>query len=531
MLRTRILRSNILARLPPSHRPILSSRLASSATAHSSSHDLHRNRSPLYTVTPLPPIPPPLPADVPPSETSHIPPSQSTAETESALSAGVTVAHQLPAAQEQLAVLNACLSSGDITRAEDVAKRIKANWTKSGELGSLSTLLPCRVHADFLKAYFVRALQPFLQENNKSQKPKSSTTAGEYEGLGLPSLVEQRNLPNHSALSMRNNVQSTRHISKAWAYFDSLYGPQWDAFDHQTRKIKRGVNGAIDAGVFAAMFKGLVKLGPDVYNPSSLTDPDRVFRPITYLLPAMRKAKIDLESVMKDSIFDVDLPSYLGNLEREQVLDALQETGRGREGWEEWERIVDEVRTVLARMREGREKEQQEKPQVPELDPVMATVSFAIVHRYTFQGIENFTFYVSTGRSSQRFASNSTNEPLYSLDADYSCQHDSYISTTTSRRIFLRRSSTTLPSRDGIARESRQGQGNWNAVKLVTISHVRLDEGSRTKLSEIFDGNGKEFSLGKRSRYRAFPSTARSRQDGTHHDRRVVEVVFGKQCQ
>ncbi|GAA5994220.1 hypothetical protein JCM5350_007307 [Sporobolomyces pararoseus] len=373
MLRTRILRSNILARLPPSHRPILSSRLASSATAHSSSHDLHRNRSPLYTVTPLPPIPPPLPADVPPSETSHIPPSQSTAETESALSAGVTVAHQLPAAQEQLAVLNACLSSGDITRAEDVAKRIKANWTKSGELGSLSTLLPCRVHADFLKAYFVRALQPFLQENNKSQKPKSSTTAGEYEGLGLPSLVEQRNLPNHSALSMRNNVQSTRHISKAWAYFDSLYGPQWDAFDHQTRKIKRGVNGAIDAGVFAAMFKGLVKLGPDVYNPSSLTDPDRVFRPITYLLPAMRKAKIDLESVMKDSIFDVDLPSYLGNLEREQVLDALQETGRGREGWEEWERIVDEVRTVLARMREGREKEQQEKPQVPELDPVMAT--------------------------------------------------------------------------------------------------------------------------------------------------------------
>ncbi|GAA5965706.1 hypothetical protein JCM3765_003225 [Sporobolomyces pararoseus] len=372
MLRTRLLRSNVLARLPPSHRPILSSRLASSATAHSSSYDLHRNRSPLYTVTPLPPIPPPLPADVPPSETSHIPPSQSTSETESALSAGVTVAHQLPAAQEQLAVLNACLSSGDISRAEDVAKRIKANWTKSGELGSLSTLLPCRVHADFLKAYFVRSLQPLLSENAKAQKPKAPTTAGEYAGLGLPSLAERRNLTMHSALSMRNNVQSTRHISKAWAYFDSLYGPQWDAFDHQTRRIKRGVNGAIDAGVFAAMFKGLVRLGPDVYNPSSLTDPDRVFRPITYLLPAMRHAKIDLESVMRDSIFDVDLPSYLGKLEREEVLDALQETGRGREGWEEWERIVDEVRAVLARIREGREKEQQEKPQVPELDPVMA---------------------------------------------------------------------------------------------------------------------------------------------------------------
>jgi DNA-directed RNA polymerase len=245
-------------------------------------------------------------------------------------------------------------------------------------------LLPCRVHADFLKAYLYRALQPLLNESPKTLTGQASTTttaggggegkAGEYEGLGLPSLVDQRDLPNHSTLSMRSNVQSGRNISKAWAYFDSLYGPQWDAFDPTTRRIQRGVNGAIDAGVFAAMFKGLVKLGSDVYNPSSLTDPDRIFRPITYLLPAMRKAKIDLESVMKDSIFDVDLPSYLGKLERERVLDALQETGRGREGWEEWERIVDEVRGELARLREGREKEELERVPVPELDPVMATV-------------------------------------------------------------------------------------------------------------------------------------------------------------
>ncbi|GAA5914361.1 DNA-directed RNA polymerase [Sporobolomyces salmoneus] len=394
MLRTRLLRSNALTRLSSSSpRSILSSRLASSAAAsHSPSHDLHRNRSPLYTVTPLPPIPPPLPADVAASQTSTLPastsvPYNSTSDPDSALHSGITISHQLPAAQEQLAVLNACLSSGDIPRAEDVAKRIKANWSKLGEVGSLSTLLPCRVHADFLKAYLVRALQPFLQETSKKShdsattsegggggrdKKKGASTPG-YEGLGLPSLVDQRDLPMHSTLSMRSNALSSRNISKAWAYFDSLYGPQWDAYDPSTRKIKKGVNGAIDSGVFAAMFKGLVKLGSDVYNPSSLTDPDRVFRPITYLLPAMRRAKIDLETVMKDSIFDVDLPSYLGKLDRERVLDALQETGRGREGWDEWERIVDEVREVLNRMREGREKEEMEKPQLPELDPVMAT--------------------------------------------------------------------------------------------------------------------------------------------------------------
>ncbi|GAA5889219.1 hypothetical protein JCM16303_004353 [Sporobolomyces ruberrimus] len=372
MLRTRLLRSSALSRFSPPFRPIISTRSASSATATSSSYDLHRNRSPLYTVTPLPPIPPPLPADVAASDTSSVshPLASTSDESDPALHRGVTVSHQLPAAREQLAVLNACLASGDIPRAEDVAKRIKANWSKLGEVGSLSTLLPCRVHADFLKAYLVRALQPLMQET-----PKTTTASPEagYEGLGLPSLVDQRELPNHSTLSIRSNVQSSRNISKAWAYFDSLYGHQWDAYDPATRRIQRGVNGAIDAGVFAAMFKGLVKLGSDVYNPSSLTDPDRVFRPITYLLPAMRKANIDLESVMRDSIFDVDLPSYLGKLERERVLDALQETGRGREGWDEWERIVDEVRGVLARMREGREQEKLQQAPVPELDPVMSS--------------------------------------------------------------------------------------------------------------------------------------------------------------
>jgi len=383
MLRTRLLRSTTLPRSPFSTNNRLalspsSIRFASAATAVSS-HDLHRNRSPLYTVTPLPPIPPPLPADVAASDTSTtIPPSSSSPSSEdsdSSLHRGVTISHQLPAAQEQLAVLNACLASGDIQRAEDVAKRIKSNWSKLGEVGSLSTLLPSRVHADFLKAYLVRALQPFQQSEPSKSQPNKGTKG--YEGLSLPSLADQRNLtPPSAPFPMRSNLQTSRYISKAWAYFDSLYGPQWDAFDPATRRVKRGVNGAIDAGVFAALFKGLVKLGSDVYNPSSLTDPDRVYRPITYLLPAMRKAKINLETVLKDPVFDVDLPSYLGQLDRELVLDALQETGKGREGWEDWERIVDEVRGVIVEMKEGRVKEEQERSQAPELDPVMASVSW-----------------------------------------------------------------------------------------------------------------------------------------------------------
>lgn len=374
MLRTRLLRSTALTRIPSSSRLSLSSRSASSATANPPSHDSRWNRSPLYHGSRLPPIPPPLPADAQSAET----PSQLSASSDpDAVLNSDVLSQKLPAAQEQLAVLNACLGSGDVSRAEDVARRIKANWSKVGGHGvSFATLLPTRVHADFLKAYFVRALEPLSKETarNQANGDLQDPTKG-YKGLGLPSLVEARDFPTHSALSMRSNVQSSRNVEKAWAYFDSLYGPQWDAYDSSARRTKPGVNGAIDAAVFAAMFKGLVKLGSDVYNPSSLTDPDRVFRPITYLLPAMRKAEVDLQAVMEDSIFDVDLPSYLGKVDREKVLDALQETGRGREGWEEWERVVDEVRVVVARMREGREKEQMDKPQVPELDPVTANVS------------------------------------------------------------------------------------------------------------------------------------------------------------
>ncbi|CEQ42766.1 SPOSA6832_04617, partial [Sporobolomyces salmonicolor] len=250
------------------------------------------------------------------------------------------LSHQLPAAQEQLAVLSACLASGDISRAEDVAKRIRNNWTKSGSIGSLSTLLPPPVHADFLKSFFVRALQPYKR-------------AGAVAGAA-------------------NNAQTSRYISKVWLYFDSLSGPEWVAVDPATRQVRPGVNGAIDATVFATMLKGLVSLGSDIYNPSSLTDPDRLYRPITYLLPLLRNAGFELQDVLRDSTFDVDLPSYMGKITREEVLQALQETGQGREGWDEWARQLDDVRVEIERIREGREKEAKERANLAELDPVVA---------------------------------------------------------------------------------------------------------------------------------------------------------------
>ncbi|GAA5874345.1 hypothetical protein JCM1840_001354 [Sporobolomyces johnsonii] len=353
MLPTR-LRTSI--RLPLSRSSFLSStRFASTATgqtsATSSSSASRVSRHPLYTVTPLPPMPPPLPADVNPADT------QVDTASGSSIAPGVMLAHQLPAAQEQLAVLNACLTSGDISRAEDVARRIRNNWVKSGSIGSLSTLLPPPVHADFLKAFFVRALQPYKRA---------------FEGH-LEGAPERPKLGLSEASNLRNNVQASRFIGKAWTYFDSLSGPEWNALDPATRRVRPGVNGAVDATVFAIMFKGVVALGPDVYNPSSLTDPDRLFRPITYLLPVLKNVGLEVQDVLRDAVFDVDLPSYMGKVTREEVLNALQETGKGREGWDEWERQLDEVRVEIQMIREGREREAKERAVLAELEPVRAS--------------------------------------------------------------------------------------------------------------------------------------------------------------
>ncbi|GAA5920111.1 hypothetical protein JCM6882_008670 [Rhodosporidiobolus microsporus] len=299
----------------------------------------------LYSVPPLPAMPPPLPADVTPAEAAASS-SQSTA------AIGPMSAQGL-GAQEQLAVLNACLTSGDIARAEDVARRIRARWLKDGQAGSLAELLPPRVHADFLKAHLVRAVQPYTSGNPRVQA------------------FERSLVGTDSPLGARSMIQMNRYVAKAWAYFDSLLGSQWDVVDEVTHRRRKNVNGAIDASVLAVMLKGITALGSEIYNPSTLTDPSRNHRPITVFIPLMRDHGIDLRSVMLDAIFDIDLPSYLGRVTRDDVLDALSETGEGRSNWTEYQRTIDEVRADIQRLKEGREKEYEvRKSDLPEIDAV-----------------------------------------------------------------------------------------------------------------------------------------------------------------
>lgn len=290
---------------------------------------LRRKRSPLYTVPILPPLPPPLPFDVSGPADAFAP---------------TPVGHHVSAAYEQLAVLNACLSSGDITRAEEVAKRIRSNWaTSRGKLedDTLSDLLPPRVHADFIKAYIFSSLSA------KDLPPKGQAT-----------LSSHMDGPVSGARA--------RSMNKAWSYFDSLFGEQWESIVDYKR-----VNIAVDASVLAVMMKGITAGGPGMYAPSSLTDPDNWLRPITHLLPYLDKSGISLLDVMRDSVFDIELPSYLGKVDREAVLDALEATGKGRRGWDDWSERVAGVKEIVIRERKQKEGvlTQAAKEAAPELDP------------------------------------------------------------------------------------------------------------------------------------------------------------------
>ncbi|GAA6016999.1 hypothetical protein JCM10207_001452 [Rhodosporidiobolus poonsookiae] len=298
----------------------------------------------LYSVPPLPAMPPPLPADVSLAEANAFNPLSPVNTPLSTHTLG---------SQEQLTILHACLASGDISRAEDVARRIRNKWIKEGQVGSLATLLPPPVHADFLKAHLVRAIQPFSTSN-----PHASALE---QGLLRQTVVGRDQPPQ------RSSIQLARHVAKAWAYFDSLTGSQWDLVDDVTSRIRRGRNGAIDSTVLAVLIKGLVALGPEVYNPSSLTNTEGVHRLITSVLPIMRELNIELRTVLRDSIFDINLPSYLGEVSRVQVLDAFEQTGRGREGWADWASVVEEARAEAKILQEGRERVEQAKEALPEL--------------------------------------------------------------------------------------------------------------------------------------------------------------------
>lgn len=270
---------------------------------------------------------PPLPLDASPAYSS--------------VSAPTSTAFNAPSPLEQLAVLNACLMSGDITRAETVARRLQAIWEKSGsphpDAPRLCEVLPPRVHADFIKAYFSFVLTP--------------------RGLG-----PTPRLPMGAAQG--------KVVHRAWAYFDSLLGTQWNKKPTTSRTLhmqRLAQNGAIDTSVMAAMLKGLTASGSNIYDPSTLTDPHNWQRPITSLLPHILSLKLDFLEIMRESIFDITLPAYMGAVTREDVLQALTKTGQGRSGWEHWEPEMARVAEALARDREGRAEE--EIVQATELDP------------------------------------------------------------------------------------------------------------------------------------------------------------------
>ena len=307
--------------------PATESPSSSSSSLPPSSLPARISRSLLYSVPVLPPLPPPLPYDADPQYTFLAPTS---------------TAHNAPTAFEQLAVLNACLVSGDITRAEEVARRIGSNWekhhTRKPDYPALCSILPPRIHADFIRAYFSSALAP----------KSSFLTAANFS---LSSKADQKGTSKRDPSSDQNRL-----VNKAWLYFDSLLHTQWDQpREAGTREAK---NGAIDSSVLATMLKGLVAAGPAAYDPSTLTDSEGWQRPITSLLPILRTVNLDFLQVMKDPIFDVHLPSYLGTVTRESVLEAILATGNGRKGWSDWKPEIDRVANALAREREGKEAEE-----------------------------------------------------------------------------------------------------------------------------------------------------------------------------
>lgn len=330
------------------HRASSTSTFESTETSSSSStsplpppSSLRRRTSPLYTVPPLPPLPPPLPSDA--ADPGAVSPASST-----------SVIQNAPAHHEQLAVLNACLASGDINRAEEVAKRLRFNWAKTriggGDkaLRGLGLVLPPRVHADFLRAYLASALlisKPSASRSFAETLEASST----YKPAG---------------------VNKARYIHKAWLYFDSLLTDQW--YSPSGPHNKKSYNQAIDATVFAVLLKGLTAAGPAIYNPSALTDPDNWQRPITHLLPFLEKFNLTLLDVMSDSVFDVDLTSYLGRVTREDVLDVITKTGNGRSGWGEWQGVVDGVREAFERKVDGHAEGLANRAQAKDLDPTTA---------------------------------------------------------------------------------------------------------------------------------------------------------------
>ncbi|BGP03375.1 DNA-directed RNA polymerase [Rhodotorula toruloides ATCC 204091] len=326
MLRTQLRLSSATCRLPltPSLTRISSRHAATAVRPPPPAEYVYDGGRPqLYSLPTLPPMPPPLPVDVEPTATRR------DTRYGVAVEPGVTLAHHAPAAQEQLAILGVCLSTGNLKRAEEIAKRIVVAWKRAGEAGQLSNVLSPRIHADFIKAYLGRAMQP-------------GVTPAEAKDA----------------------------VHRTWTYFDHLFEPQWNVVDPITQR-KHGVSGAVDATVIATMLKGFTALGPAFYNPSPESDPERILRPITAILPLMPKAGVELDEVLRDPIFALDAPIYFGSVTRSAAVNALIETGEGRSGWSRFKDLVAHAAAEVKRFEEGRDAEvPAEKENVAEVAPV-----------------------------------------------------------------------------------------------------------------------------------------------------------------
>lgn len=192
---------------------------------------------------------------------------------------------------------------------------------------------------------------------------------GEASGFSSNSSFPTQS-PAEPKLPAQLSYQQAKLVNKAWTYFDSLLGSEWNK--SRGRDVE---NGAIDTAVIAAMLKGLTAAGSRIYDPTTLSDTHNLQRPITALLPHILNLKLDLLEIMRDSIFDVTLPSYMGSVTREDVLKALVATGTGRTGFEKWVVEVERVRQAVQRDLEGREEEARVEATV--LDPTTKVPSLS----------------------------------------------------------------------------------------------------------------------------------------------------------
>ncbi|KAK4701543.1 hypothetical protein P7C70_g4683, partial [Phenoliferia sp. Uapishka_3] len=359
-----------------------------------------------------------------------------------------------PSSHEQSAVLDACLTSGELTRAEEVATRMSAAWGRKRQLfkngegphpGNLSEVLPPRVHADFLRGYLVKALKASQEVTEVLRREKGVW------------------------------------VGKAWAYFDNLSGQVW--WDTTT-----GTNRAIDAEVIAVMFKGLVSLTP--YSEGGE-------RKITSLLSALQVTGVRLGDVLRSGSFELEGEEFAGNVTREMVLDALDKAGSGAV-YEDWREKVRELREEFEVERERLEAAEVSRNAV-ELDQTRSVRSPS--HPFAFSNAQLTTS--PNLRPSQKdheataslknlrenlsaLASSSTSSQVSPSDRQRALEASSY---DAAQQLYLHEMSELKK----VGRDHERGlQSTW--LQSVMFEWMRQ---LQTRLEEDKEGKGKKSAWGK----------------------------------